>query len=156
MGYFTINTNKVLGFSLSKLSVAFIGILSTSAYADEATGLAWLQAQSQDKVDASSVASQLQSLSETSRTIHELANTPTSFDIKDLQKKKFSTESLVRFALINHFQKGDEATKTVLWSQLKDRQNDDGGFNHRKGWQSNPLDTAYLLLTLAETNYLAT
>lgn len=121
MGHFPLVSAR-----LSTLSIACLGLLSVSAYADEAQGVAWLQSQSQTQVTASTLANGLQALSETSLTLNRLAGSNTSFDVTTLRTKAHSTESLARFALLAHFQKADAATKAVIWTQLNDLQNNGG------------------------------
>lgn len=149
-----------LAARLATFSVACVGLLTTSAYADVNQGISWLKNQSQanitDGIAKARLATGLQSLAHTSQTLQLLANNQTSFDIRPLVEQETSTEGLARLALLAHLQQADAATQASLWAQLKQQQNDDGGFGHLQGWQSNPLDTAFVLLALSETGYLTT
>ncbi|WP_040631662.1 FG-GAP-like repeat-containing protein, partial [Faucicola boevrei] len=42
----------------------------------------------------------------------------------------------------------------TAWQKILSNQNEDGGFGHLAGWQSNPLDTAYVLIALNQSNYI--
>lgn len=155
MTYFKPFSTPILSsIRLSSLSIACFGLLSVTAHADEAQGLTWLKNQTQQQATNSNIANGLQALSETSSTLKHLADTHTSFNVTELQNQSHSTESLARFALLAHFQQTDATAKSTIWTQIKASQNQDGGFGHLQGWQSNPLDTAFVLLALTETGYV--
>lgn len=155
MTYFKpFSTPLLSSIRLSSLSIACFGLLSVTAHADEAQGLTWLKNQTQQQATNSNIANGLQALSETSSTLKHLADTHTSFNVTELQNQSHSTESLARFALLAHLQQTDATAKSTIWTQIKASQNEDGGFGHLQGWQSNPLDTAFVLLALTETGYV--
>lgn len=138
----------------AQLSIAYFGLLSVHAFADEAAGLLWLKSQTQSDIKADSKTTELIGISEVSKALKHLANNNTSFNFEEIKSKEHSLEGLVRFALLAHYQNEDEATQSVIWTQIKNLINKDGGFSHLPYWQSNSLDTAFVLLALSETNFL--
>lgn len=135
------------------LSITCIGILSTLftgvAHADVESGKAWLSSQAQRP--NSSVANSLQTKHEVAHSLRLLQSQATPVELTTLLDKEFSTEGLVRLSLLAYSQ---NETLHPAWQKLINNQNADGGFGHLEGWQSNPLDTAFVLIALSETSYL--
>lgn len=122
-----------------------------SAHADMHTGMQWLQAQVQASGalsdEASSVALPLQSRSETARTFETLGTTPSAALLRAVGNASAATtvEFLTRRALAL---KSAGGSTDAMVSALTAMQNADGGFGATEGFTSNPLDTAWALLTI--------
>lgn len=144
--------NKI-SINSKTLSVISTGILtafcSTLVHADMVDGQSWLVAQ--QNINKSTVANKLQTQQEVAHTLSLLQTQVTTKDLVPLVETETSSEGLVRIALLAHSQ--DEVLHPV-WQKLINNQNSDGGFGHIEGWQSNPLDTAFVLIALSETHYL--
>ena len=113
-------------------------------------GLSWLQSQVQ--VDgslaheASSVATVLQDRSEAAQAFAVLAAIPANLADAIASEPDGNTEYLARQA-IALIAAGREATEQI--GLLLNRRNSDRGFGGGPGFESNPLDTAWVVLTLA-------
>lgn len=134
---------KVWQKLLLGVGVSAGGIQLSAAGVQE--GITWLKSSEQTKV-----ATSLQALHEKVVTLgtHSVSTNPV--DVRQLLGEEQSTEGLVRGILILKLQNGP--TEQYL-SQVLKYQNEDGGFGHLAGWQSNPLDTAWVLLALKQLNY---
>ncbi|UNW08791.1 carboxypeptidase regulatory-like domain-containing protein [Acinetobacter indicus] len=108
-------------------------------------GITWLKSSEQTKV-----ATSLQALHEKVVTLGAHSISTNVVNVRQLLEEEQSTEALVRGILILKLQ--NEPTEQYL-SQVLKYQNEDGGFGHLSGWQSNPLDTAWVLLALKQLNY---
>lgn len=139
--------------ALVKMSAASVGIVSSFAtnmtYADTDNGQKWLLSQSQSPNSA--IANSLQTKQALAHTLKLLQSPITPTDLTSALDVESSTEGLVRLALLAYDQ---DTTLHPAWQKLIENQNTDGGFGHISDWQSNPLDTAFVLIALAETNYL--
>ncbi|WP_227429393.1 carboxypeptidase regulatory-like domain-containing protein [Psychrobacter sp. I-STPA6b] len=151
--------NKPHTQSFSKLtlsSAVSTGILalfsSSSAFADIAAGQDWLSQQASSAHPQSFIANPLQTQQEVAQTLQLLQQQVANTNLTDLLAQEKSSEGLVRLILLAHSQ---NEVLHPAWQQLVHNQNDDGGFAHVEGWQSNPLDTAFVLVALAETDYLS-
>lgn len=149
---------KISGNGLIKnkvLSITSVGVLSTLftgiAHADATSGQTWLSSQLQQP--NSKIANTLQTKQEVAQALKLLQSQVSQADLTSLLDAESSTEGLVRIALLGYSQ--DEVLHPA-WQKIIDNQNIDGGFGHIGGWQSNPLDTAFVLIALSETGYLAT
>ncbi len=100
----------------------------------------------------SRVAAAIQVQSERYSVLSLLNQTQQPIDLAAFLEGEGSTEALSRAVLINGLQHHPSATLLLM---LQANQNDDGGFGHLEGWQSNPLDTAYVLLALAQSQAIA-
>lgn len=147
---------KVLKTPLMGLC-SFVGILGAAGVqAGDLEGATWLSNQLQQQSLISQHASSLQTLHEAAIALGLYQQNIPALDLNPLLLNEESTEGLVRAAILTHAQGGDASSYLLL---LKDRQNADGGFGHLKDWQSNPLDTAWVLLAqtqLQSTNNIAT
>lgn len=132
------------------LSVALLGILLSpiKSHADVATGLNWLKANLQT---SSPLAYDAQAQEESLNTLSQLHTAMGTINLTTLLQDEHSTELLSRAALISNLQHTDPS---IYLTELKANQNDDGGFGHLEGWQSNPLDTAFVLIALSESNFI--
>lgn len=135
---------------LSQLSLAMLGLIcSTLSHAGVAEGERWLASQA---TTASRHALDLQSYAESLHTLSLLqAGALPSVDLDNLLQNERSTEGLARAAMLAHF---GQQSPSIYFNLLKSSQNTDGGFGHLEHWQSNPLDTAFVLLALHETQFI--
>lgn len=137
------------------ISVTSAGILSTLftglAHADIDSGRVWLSTQA--KTPTSGIANNLQTKQAVAQSLKLLQSQTSVNELTTMLDKESSTEGLVRLSLLAHSQ--DEVLHPA-WQKIIDNQNIDGGFGHIGGWQSNALDTAFVLIALSETGYLAT
>lgn len=142
--YLTLKSNP-------QVSIAVLGLilLPTLSQAGEVEGVNWLKAHA----NASST------LAESIQTTQELTHTLNLFqqslagnvNVAALLQDEHSTELLSRAAMMAKLQ---QQSPSIYLTELKSAQNDDGGFGHLEGWQSNSLDTAYVLIALAETGFI--
>lgn len=131
------------------LSILGLVLLPALAQAGEADGIAWLKTQAGS---SSKLAEPLQTTQELSRTLSLLSQSLTgTSDLAALLQDEHSTELLARAAIVAKLQ---QQSPSIYLTELKASQNDDGGFGHLEGWQSNPLDTAFILIALAETGFI--
>ncbi len=125
-----------VGISAAGLQMAAAGVQE---------GIKWLKSSEQTRT-----AAPLQVMHEKISTLGAYSASAGSVDVKKLLAEEQSTEALVRGILILKLQ--NESAEQYLTQVLKS-QNEDGGFGHLAGWQSNPLDTAWVLLALKQLNY---
>lgn len=123
------------------------------AIANETDALNWLSSS-----QYSNIATPLQVIHEKIVAVDLYKQTVSQSDLDeinsdDLLNEEQSTEALVRYALILKSQ--NKPTDKVL-DKILSYQNIDGGFGHLPDWQSNPLDTAWVLLILKEVHDLNT
>ncbi|MGP5064559.1 carboxypeptidase regulatory-like domain-containing protein [Psychrobacter celer] len=148
-----LDQSKVNFKNNKALSITSVGILSTLftgiAHADLESGKAWLS--TQENMPTSSVANNLQTKQAVAQSLKLLQSQTSVSDLTTLLDKESSTEGLVRLSLLAHTQ--DEILHPA-WQKLINNQNADGGFGHIEDWQSNSLDTAFVLIALSETSYL--
>ncbi|WP_201599176.1 prenyltransferase/squalene oxidase repeat-containing protein, partial [Psychrobacter vallis] len=137
------------------MSVTSAGIISTLftglAHADTNSGRAWLS--TQEKTPTSGIANNLQTKQAVAQSLKLLQSQTSVNDLTTILDKESSTEGLVRLSLLAYSQ---NETLHPAWQKLINHQNTDGGFGHVEGWQSNPLDTSFVLIALSETGYLET
>lgn len=138
----------------SSCSLVVFGLMQAgSAWAGIDDAKHWLSAQT---TPTATSALDLQTIDERLRTLSLLhAGNLTPVDLTALLDGDHSTEALVRAATISHRQQAGLAQTTYYLTQVLAHQNPDGGFGHLAGWQSNPLDTAYVLLALADTQLIS-
>lgn len=133
-----------------KISLIGLGIIcsivSQTAQADIEKGKEWLKTNQNIQI-----ANQLQTLQEVKHTLAQLQTQLQQTDINTLLEQEDSTEGLVRLILLSHSQNQPANT---AWQKILANQNEDGGFGHLADWQSNPLDTAYVLIALNQSNYI--
>lgn len=133
-----------------KISLIGLGIIcsivSQTAQADIEKGKQWLKAN-----QTSQIANELQTIQEVKHTLAQLQTQLQQTDINTLLEQEDSTEGLVRLILLSHSQNQPANT---AWQKILANQNEDGGFGHLADWQSNPLDTAYVLIALNQSNYI--
>lgn len=119
-------------------------------------GLAWLQAQVQAAGtltdEATSIATPLQSRSETLQTLKLLATVPDALADQLSADSEDNTEYLARRAVTLSLAGRDASAITAL---LAARQNLDGGFGGTIGYESNALDTAWVMLAMAQNSLSA-
>jgi len=113
-------------------------------------GLAWLQSQIQADGrlanEASSVATALQNRSETGQALVALATLPSNLADAIASESDGNTEYLARQAIALIAAARDASAQINL---LLQRRNSDRGFGGGPGFESNPLDTAWVVLALA-------
>ena len=136
------------------LSITLSGLTHASALSPGAAkGLIWLQAQVQADGsltnEAVSIATSLQSRAETLQTLKLLATVPTPLADQLAADTEDNTEFLARRAVTLNLAGRDASTLTAL---LLARQNADGGFGGGIGQVSNALDTAWVMLALAQNS----
>lgn len=131
-------------------SFALLGMLFAplKSHADVAQGAAWLKA---NLSLSSSMAVDAQAVTESVHTLSKLNIATGSIDLDTLLQNEHSTEILSRVALVASLR---GQSPSIYFTELKASQNEDGGFGHLEGWQSNPLDTAFVLLALSETQFI--
>lgn len=136
-----------------RCSLIILGLMSAaSAFADIDAAKHWLSTSAQ----GSSHATDLQTLDERLRAFSLFQTSGMAqVDIDALLEGERSTEALVRAATISHHQQAGLAQTAFYLTQVLAHQNPDGGFGHLSGWQSHPLDTAYVLLALADTQLIS-
>lgn len=133
------------GYSFALLGMLFAPLKS---HADIAQGGTWLKT----NINAPSpIAVDAQALAESVSTLSKLNVATGTLELNALLQDEHSTEILSRVALLASLR---GQSPSIYFSELKASQNDDGGFGHLEGWQSNPLDTAFVLLALSETQFI--
>ncbi|WP_428718919.1 carboxypeptidase regulatory-like domain-containing protein [Undibacterium curvum] len=134
-------------------------LFSSSAFAQNQSspqftkGMQWLVSQVQSDGSLSgqrtSIALQLQARTETAQTLKLLAAPPTSLTSvinADLESNtEFNARKIISLSL-----SGWDVSAQV--GELTKLQNLDGGFGGAEGYSSNPLDTAWAVLALAQSN----
>ncbi len=144
-----MKTKPLTSLSFASLSLASFSLMVWgSAHAGLTEAGSWLALQS-----SSALATSLQTQSERLVALKSLSLTPDTVDVTALLEGEASAEGLSRALLIASVQSGNRG---VYLSMLKDLQNADGGFGHLEGWQSNPLDTAMVLLSIEESQVVST
>lgn len=123
---------------------AVIGVNQNSSAAEE-QGITWLKTSSD-----SEIATSLQAISEKEVTLGLYGQTTNNINIDDFLNDEQSTEALVRAAIL--LKKQQKPTDEII-NKILSYQNKDGGFGHLVDWQSNPLDTAWVLLALKQVNF---
>ncbi|MBJ9738951.1 carboxypeptidase regulatory-like domain-containing protein [Acinetobacter oleivorans] len=123
---------------------AVIGVNQNSSAAEE-QGITWLKTSSD-----SEIATSLQAISEKEVTLGLYGQTTNNINIDDFLNDEQSTEALVRAAIL--LKKQQKPTDEII-NKILSYQNKDGGFGHLLDWQSNPLDTAWVLLALKQVNF---
>ncbi len=123
---------------------AVIGVNQNSSAAEE-QGITWLKTSSD-----SEIATSLQAISEKEVTLGLYGQTTNNINIDDFLNDEQSTEALVRAAIL--LKKQQKPTDEII-NKILSYQNKDGGFGHLIDWQSNPLDTAWVLLALKQVNF---
>ncbi|MBC9229256.1 carboxypeptidase regulatory-like domain-containing protein [bacterium SPL81] len=114
------------------------------AYATEQYGLTWLK-----QAENSRIATLLQTGYEKELTLGLYNQANHSINIDELLNDEQSTEALVRAVILLKLQQ--KPTEQIV-NKILSYQNEDGGFGHLSDWQSNPLDTAWVLLALKQVN----
>ena len=133
-----------------KASIGIIcAVASHETIADVESAKTWLSSIK----PMSSVANPLQTDQEVASILHNLQYSMTLNELSANVDNEASSEGLVRLILLA---KAKNESLPLAWQNLALNQNDDGGFGHIEGWQSNALDTAYVLVALNETGYIAT
>ena len=133
-----------------KASIGIIcAVASHETIADVESAKTWLSSIK----PMSSVANPLQTDQEVASILHNLQSSMTLNELSANVDNEASSEGLVRLILLA---KAKNESLPLAWQNLALNQNEDGGFGHIEGWQSNALDTAYVLVALNETGYVAT
>ncbi|ELA09188.1 hypothetical protein MOMA_02245 [Moraxella macacae 0408225] len=122
--------------------------ISQTSIADTTKAINWLKNNTK-----SYIASELQTKQEIGFALAKPQKNLTQIQ-QQIQQEQ-STEGLTRLILLSYSQ-NQTADANTAWQKLLTNQNQDGGFAHLQDWQSNPLDTAYVLIVLDKTNYLNT
>lgn len=133
------------------LCLALLGAGLARVQAAESTelsrGLAWLRAQIQADGavagEAGSIATSTQVRGEALLTLAQLATTPTSLLENVFSSSEMTTEAQARAAIA--LMRAGQVPSAFI-TNLRARQNADGGFGDTAGAPSNPLDTAWTLL----------
>lgn len=139
-----LKSNPML--SISAFGLLFLPIF---AQAGEVEGFSWLKAHSGSLSNLAEPLQAAQELTQTLSLVNQSASA--SVDIAASLQDEQSTELLARAAIL---QKLRQQSPSIYFTQLKAAQNEDGGFGHLEGWQSNPLDTAFVLMALSETQFI--
>lgn len=142
-----IRTIGLSGQVQMSLATSGLLLLGNAAHAGVAEGKTWLTSHADSRVAAT-----IQVQSERYSVLSLLNQTQQPIDLAAFLEGEGSTEALSRAVLISGLQHQPSATLLLM---LQANQNDDGGFGHLEGWQSNPLDTAYVLLALAQSQAIA-
>ncbi|KXZ69129.1 carboxypeptidase regulatory-like domain-containing protein [Acinetobacter venetianus] len=114
------------------------------AYATEQQGLTWLK-----QAENSKIATPLQAGYEKELTLGLYNQTNNNISVDELLNDEQSTEALVRAVILLKLQQ--KPTEQIV-NKILSYQNEDGGFGHLSDWQSNPLDTAWVLLAFKQVN----
>lgn len=143
-------SNTLTNNFLFKASIGVIcAVASHEAMANIDAAKNWLSSTQPN----SKVANPLQTNQEVTSILQTLQSSTTLADLAVSVDNETSSEGLVRLILLA---KAKNENLPLAWQNLVLNQNEDGGFGHIEGWQSNPLDTAYVLVALNETGYLST
>lgn len=141
--------NVPLFYAINVVVGILCSVTATGAKADITTAKNWL---TKSPTTNSQIANPLQTQEEVALTLSHLQTNVTLEKLNTSVENETSTEGLVRLILIA---KAKNQPLPIAWQNLLLNQNEDGGFGHIEGWQSNPLDTAYVLIALQESGYLA-
>lgn len=123
---------------------ATVGLHQTAS-ATEQQGITWLKSS-----ESSKISSPLQAIYEKEVTLGLYSQANNNINIDELLSDEQSTEALVRAVILLKFQQ--KPTEQII-NKILSYQNQDGGFGHLADWQSNPLDTAWVLLALKQINF---
>lgn len=123
---------------------ATVGLHQTAS-ATEQQGITWLKSS-----ESSKISSPLQAIYEKEVTLGLYSQANNNINIDELLSDEQSTEALVRAIILLKFQQ--KPTEQII-NKILSYQNEDGGFGHLVDWQSNPLDTAWVLLALKQINF---
>lgn len=121
-----------------------VGVQQT-VFANEQKGFIWLQSTGSSKISMP-----LQAIYEKELTLGLYGQANNNINIDELLSDEQSTEALVRAVILLKFQQ--KPTEQII-NKILSYQNEDGGFGHLAEWQSNPLDTAWVLLALKQINF---
>lgn len=121
-----------------------VGIQQVSS-ASEQQGVTWLKSTGNSKI-----ATPTQAIHEKEVTLGLYNQTNNNINVDELLSDEQSTEALVRAIILLKLQQ--KPTEQII-NKILSYQNEDGGFGHLSDWQSNPLDTAWVLLALKQVNF---
>jgi len=127
------------------LGVGVVVGVNQNSSATEQQGITWLKSSSD-----SQIATSLQAIYEKEVTLGLYGQSIDNIDIDDFLNGEQSTEALVRAAILL---KSQQKPTDEIINKILSYQNKDGGFGHLMDWQSNPLDTAWVLLALKQINF---
>ncbi|MDA3556343.1 carboxypeptidase regulatory-like domain-containing protein [Acinetobacter sp. AOR15_HL] len=127
------------------LGVGVVVGVNQNSSATEQQGITWLKSSSD-----SQIATSLQAIYEKEVTLGLYGQSIDNIDIDDFLNDEQSTEALVRVAILL---KSQQKPTDEIINKILSYQNKDGGFGHLMDWQSNPLDTAWVLLALKQINF---
>lgn len=134
------------------LMAAFASFSAIAYSPDVDRGIAWLSTQPQSNGsvagEVSSLAAPLQARAETLETLRQLSTAPSTLADALASETSQATEVVARKALVLS---GLGRDVSALIALLAARQNADGGYGGAADYQSDPLDTAYVLLALKAT-----
>ncbi|WP_167248054.1 carboxypeptidase regulatory-like domain-containing protein [Acinetobacter sp. Tr-809] len=119
--------------------------VSQNSSATEQQGVNWLKTSSN-----SIMATPLQAVYEKEITLGLYGQENNNINIDELLNDEQSTEALVKAVILLKIQQ--KATDQIV-NKILSYQNKDGGFGHLVDWQSNALDTAWVLLALKQVNF---
>ncbi len=141
------------GAIAAAVSILSLGVAkaATTQSPEVVRGLTWLQSQVQPAGtlanEATSIATPLQNRAESLQTFKVLATVPTALADQLATDTQNNTEYLARRAVTLNVA-GRDASAII--TSLLARQNSDGGFSGAAGYNSNALDTTWVMLALAQ------
>ena len=143
---------RVAAFALALFALSgFAGVHAQTLTPNVQRGVAWLNAQVQGDgtlaTEATSTATPFQARQETQVTLTALASAPGAL----ITNVAADTNSNVEYTARRIIAAGNAARSNDI-SALLDAQNADGGWGLTKNYQSDPLDTAFVLQALAAAN----
>lgn len=124
--------------------IGMVAGVNQNSSATEQQGIVWLK-----NSNTSNISSELQAIYEKEVTLGLYSQTNNNINIDELLNDEQSTEALVRAIILLKIQQ--KPTDQII-NKVLSYQNLDGGFGHLADWQSNPLDTAWVLLALKQVN----
>ncbi len=124
--------------------IGMVAGVNQNSSATEQQGITWLK-----NTNSSNISTALQAIYEKEVTLGLYSQTNNSINTDELLNDEQSTEALVRAAILLKIQQ--KSTDQIV-NKILSYQNQDGGFGHLADWQSNPLDTAWVLLALKQVN----
>lgn len=124
--------------------IGMVAGVNQNSSATEQQGITWLK-----NTNGSNISTALQAIYEKEVTLGLYSQTNNSINTDELLNDEQSTEALVRAAILLKIQQ--KPTDQIV-NKILSYQNQDGGFGHLADWQSNPLDTAWVLLALKQVN----
>lgn len=120
-----------------KASIGIIcAVASHETIADVESAKTWLSSIK----PMSSVANPLQTDQEVASILHNLQYSMTLNELSANVDNEASSEGLVRLILLA---KAKNESLPLAWQNLALNQNEDGGFGHIEGWQSNALEPVH-------------